>query len=505
MKLIWVVFIFLLVNSYKAQDIIGNVPMHRYVEREYLKDQISNGGHSSIRPYLKEDFHDTLTKEIALSSNDWFSIKALSDIELGIDKTTQAFNLAARGGAGIGLSGTVKNRLNVEANYLYNYVDGPSYIDSLTSDLGVSPGFGLATTVGDAFGYHQLQGYLHYKANKFFALQLGNGKNFIGDGYRSLLLSDVANNYPYFKITTGVWNIKYVNLFTRQRDIGRPGGNLASKFSGKFTATHYLDWSISKSVNLGLFESIVWQAQDTLLDRGFDLNYLNPIIFYRPVEYQQGSADNALMGINLSVNIAKKIKVYGQFVIDEFLLDEVKADSGWWANKYGAQIGLKAHDFVIEGLDFQTEYSSVRPYTYSHGASVQNYGHDNGSLAHPYGSNYREWLSFISYRKNKWIFEEQISLAVHGEDSISSVSYGGNIFQSYSNRPYNYGHFTGQGLKTSIFYSHLRISYLIHARSNIRAELGYVFRERKNGLEYESNHYVYVGLKTNLWNRYNDY
>ena len=66
MKLIWVVFIFLLVNSYKAQDIIGNVPMHRYVEREYLKDQISNGGHSSIRPYLKEDFHDTLTKEIAV-------------------------------------------------------------------------------------------------------------------------------------------------------------------------------------------------------------------------------------------------------------------------------------------------------------------------------------------------------------------------------------------------------------------------------------------------------
>ncbi|MBT5402748.1 MAG: hypothetical protein HOL28_04815, partial [Crocinitomicaceae bacterium] len=237
----------------------------------------------------------------------------------------------------------------------------------------------------------------------------------------------------------------------------------------------------------------------------FDLNYLNPIIFYRPVEYQQGSADNALMGLNLSVNIIKKLKVYGQFVIDEFLLDEVKADSGWWANKYGAQIGIKAHDFLIEGLDFQTEYSSVRPYTYSHGASVQNYGHDNGSLAHPYGSNYREWLSFISYRKNKWIFEEQISLAVHGEDSISSVSYGGDLFQSYSNRPYNYGHFTGQGLKTSIFYSHLRISYLIHAKSNLRAELGYVFRERKNGLEYESNHYIYLGLKTNLWNRYNDY
>lgn len=504
MKFISVAFFFLLVMSTVAQDRIGNVPMHRYAEREYSKTQIINGANSSIRPFLKEDFPDSINNDISLSENNIFSVRVLSDIEIGTDINNQTRELAIRGGAGVGLSGNLKDRLKVVADYIYNYVDGPSYVDSMTSSLGVAPGFGLATKVGGAFVYQQLQGYLHFKANKFFALQFGNGKNFIGDGYRSLLLSDVANNYPYFKITTSVWNIKYVNLFTRQRHIDRLGGE-STRFKGKFTSTHYLDWSISKTVNLGLFESIVWQAQDTLLNRGFDLNYINPIIFYRPVEYQQGSADNAIMGLNLSVNVAKKVKMYGQFVIDEFLLSELKADSGWWANKYGAQIGLKTHDFMIEGLDFQTEYSSVRPYTYSHGSSVQNYGHDNGALAHPLGSNYREWMSFITYHKKRWIFEEQVGVAVHGEDSLASVSYGGNIFQSYSNRPYNYDHFTSQGLKTTIFYSHFRISYLVQSKTNLRAEFGYVFRERKNGLEYESNQYVYIGLKTNLWNRYNDY
>ena len=59
--------------------------------------------------------------------------------------------------------------------------------------------------------------------------------------------------------------------------------NDPQNFKGKFTATHYLDWDLSRVVNIGLFESIVWQAEDTLLNRGFDFNYMNPIKFYRPV------------------------------------------------------------------------------------------------------------------------------------------------------------------------------------------------------------------------------
>ena len=114
-------------------------------------------------------------------------------------------------------------------------------------------------------------------------------------------------------------------------------------------------------------------------------------------------------------------------------------------------------------------------------------------------------MNFITYTKGKWIFEEQIGIAVHGQDTIPSISYGGNIFQSYSNRPYNYHHFTGQGSKSNIFYHHLRISYLVAPSINLRAEFGHVYREKKNTIDYQSNHYFYVGLKTNLWNRYTDY
>jgi len=508
MKYISAVFLFIHSVGLFAQSQLGNVPMHRYAERDISKLNVKYGGSSSIRPYVYDDYPDSVFSIEGLcqlqKKNSTTRLKLLSDIETGADNNGFGTDLAIHGGLGFGAEYKLKNRLLLSVDAIGNYLNGPSFVDSMMQSLGVAPSFGRVTKFGPGYGHLQIQGYLHFKANKFFTLQLGNGKNFFGDGYRSLLLSDVANNYPYFKISTKVWKIKYINLFTRQRHIYGSEDD-PQNFKGKFTATHYLDWDLSRVVNIGFFETIVWQSEDTLLNRGFDINYLNPIIFYRPVEYQQGSADNAIMGMNISVNVCKKLKVYGQLVIDEFLLSEIRADSGWWANKYGGQIGVKSFDFLLEGLDLQTELTSVRPYTYSHGAPVQNYAHDNASLAHPYGSNFWEWMSFIRYTKKKWIFEEQVSVAMHGKDSIPSISYGGNIFQPYSNRPYDYGHFIGQGSNTRIFYSHLRISYLIHAKTNLRAELGYVFRELKSGLEFKSDHYVYFGLKTNLWNRYNDY
>ena len=69
----------------------------------------------------------------------------------------------------------------------------------------------------------------------------------------------------------------------------------------KYTTTHYLSWAISKRVNLSFFDAIVWSATDSAGNyRGFDAQYLNPIIFMRPVEFSIGSPDNALMGLNLS-------------------------------------------------------------------------------------------------------------------------------------------------------------------------------------------------------------
>jgi hypothetical protein len=89
-------------------------------------------------------------------------------------------------------------------------------------------------------------------------------KNFIGDGYRSLLESDGASPYPYFKINTNFWKIKYTNTYV-VKDV-RPEVTLERTYATKFMANHYLSWNVSNRLNLGFFESVIW----TTNDRGFD-------------------------------------------------------------------------------------------------------------------------------------------------------------------------------------------------------------------------------------------
>ena len=63
----------------------------------------------------------------------------------------------------------------------------------------IIPGRGIAKDFkSDAYDYPVAEAYLSYTPSKYFNFQFGNGKNFIGDGYRSLFLSDVASPYPLF-------------------------------------------------------------------------------------------------------------------------------------------------------------------------------------------------------------------------------------------------------------------------------------------------------------------
>ena len=96
---------------------------------------------------------------------------------------------------------------------------------------GVVPGRGRAKNFKeDGFDYPVAEAYLSYTPNKFFNFQFGNGKNFIGDGYRSFFLSDVASPYPFLKISTSFWKIKYTNLWMWMDDVREGVQQMTAQF-----------------------------------------------------------------------------------------------------------------------------------------------------------------------------------------------------------------------------------------------------------------------------------
>ena len=52
-------------------------------------------------------------------------------------------------------------------------------------------------------------GYLSYSPNKYINFQIGHGRHFFGDGYRSHLISDYAPDYPYISGQYYLFNEKY--------------------------------------------------------------------------------------------------------------------------------------------------------------------------------------------------------------------------------------------------------------------------------------------------------
>ena len=346
-----------------------------------------------------------------------------------------------------------------------------------------------------------IQGVISYKLNNYITVSAGNEKNTFGDGYRSLWLSDFAPVYPFLKLESTFWKVKYVNLWSLHDDQSPQGfSNL------KWASSHLLSYNVTKWMNLSLFESVVWQDKDTLVNRGPDINYFNPFVFFRPVEYGIGSADNSLLGAGLKFTIDKQYLIYSSFILDEFLFSEIKNRTGWWGNKYGIQFGIKTFDlFKLDGLYSILEFNSVRPFTYSHLSSKQNYGHKNHSLAHPLESNFEEFLVLIGYQKNNLDFSVQYHFQKYGIDS-ANLNFGGNMFESYVDRTGDYYQKIGQGNLINQHLLIVQLSYMVSALTNTKVfvRLNSLNSKDLNELT-KANKVFNFGISSRLWQDQQDY
>ncbi len=514
--------LFALLASASAWGQQGLVPLSPVVDGPFtaLMHRSNLAAHSAIRPYFREDINslpgaDSLLPKAALP---WLGKLSdptrrvhggpLLDALVG-SSWGEAKPLKYRTGAGAWVEWNAHPRWTLGADLqAWNEVL-PNYLDSAVRFTGTIPGEGIAHPAGNGFTHMTWNAYADYKAGEFFHLTLAKGRNFIGEGYRSLFLSDEAASYPFLRITTTAWHIRYVNLFTMMNDIRGAEGNPAH-FAKKFTSMHYLSWNISKRVNAGLFEAIVWQDNDPKYPRGFDIAYVNPVIFYRPVEYGLGSPDNALLGFALNTKVGKQTLLYSQFILDEFLLSHIRAGDGWYGNKQGVQVGVVAHQALkVKGLTLRAELNYARPFMYTHSDTRQNYAHQGQPLAHPYGSGFLEALAQGEWRQGAWLIGNVFSFAIMGRDTAASTtgSWGNNLFLPESDRPTltgstrkrDLGYYLGEPVQSTVLQNEVRIGRILDPRSALMLELAFTLRsettEFRPGL---LTSYLRAGISTAL-------
>ncbi len=456
---------------------------------------------ASKKPVLKTFYKNKATffevdeKDFYLSVNPMLSFHQSKEA----DNSSNVF-LNSRG---IQLRGLIAQKVGFDATVIENQERGPLYFHNWITRHNAVPGVGFYKRFKNtAVDYFDARGSVHFTATRYIQLQFGYDKQFIGHGYRSLFLSDFANSYLFFKINTRIWKFNYTNLFMEltPQTIHINAGN--KKLDNKYLAMHHLSLQATRWLNIGVFEAIAFGRKNH-----FEFSYLNPVIFLRAAEQQRGSGDNAMVGFDAKINIAKRVQLYGQLALDELVVREITGGNGWWANKFGLQGGAKYIDaFGIENLDLQAEINLVRPFTYSHYDSVANFTHYNQPLIHPLEANFAEAIAIVRYQPHyKWQFQAQAMLWHQGADMNPASNVGTNIFMLNDTRSLgDYGYRLPSGPVAKTFFANVYAAYMV--RENVLLEAQGTFKKQKAPDNSTIDASVFsLGVRMNIFRRMYDF
>lgn len=478
----------------KAINVLGYEEIIRFDENGFIKPtrvDIVNGDTIIVNDY------DTAYKKrkFYISANPILRF----DIGRGSDGNKSSYNLR-----GLEIKANIGEKLSIYTAFLENQASFADYVSVFVRKTRTAPGEGKVRNFGDSgFDFSRAMGHIRYTPNKYFNFEVGHGKHFIGDGYRSLLLSDNSFVYPYVKFSTQFWKIKYVNIYSELiNDVENPQ-EFTLGLPRKTATFNYLSLAAAPWLSVGVFEGIIWRSSTADGKRTFDANFLNPIIGIRAL--QKNLDANKIYGFNASINLPKNIVLYGQVMVNQFSTDLRSLD-----NRTGMQLGGKYYDvFGIKNLNLLAEYNIVRPHAYQSEDSVLHYSHYNQALAHPMGAGFDEFLVLANYRYKRFIAEVKVNA---GRSSVDgpALNVGTDITLAKNEAAYIDESVIKQGLLPyNVMNGEIRVGYILNPKINMvieaKAQLRkYQFDSNFSGLDNYNLKMFSVGLNTRLFNHYYD-
>jgi Capsule assembly protein Wzi len=466
---------------------------------EYLhtKDSVKNLSKKPIFRHLYKNKSDMYFVE-----SDDFDIHVSPVLNIGFGSNSAHGNLKSKStfinSRGIEIRGNINKKLGFYTMVTDNQGSSPNFMVNFYKTYLGYPYQSLVKIKNDDYNllqgdYFTAIGYFAFKPIKNLTVAFGHDKNFVGSGIRSIVLSDFSAPYLQLKTDLRIGKLQYLSILGQMTNLqveNPPFSQITN--APKYMAFHHLNINLTKTLNLGLFESVMYGPRKT----GFELNYLNPVIFYRFVEGYLGSSDNAMVGADFKLNLFKTFTAYGQYFLDEYNSKEFKKD-GWWSKKYAWQLGAKYFDvFKIKNLDFQYELNRARPYMYSHFTDYTNYVNYNLPMAHPLGANFKENIVSVKYQPHAKVFLSFLAMsALKGEDKDSS-NYGGNIkLNNRIGRISDYDNYIGQGFENRIKNTEMVASLMI--KHNLFID--FMYQRRKDSYyEDETESIFSFGLRWNM-------
>jgi hypothetical protein len=332
----------------------------------------------------------------------------------------------------------------------------------------------------DGFDYAYAMGNMIYRPVRQVALSAGNTLQFIGDGYRSMLLSDNALPAPFFRVDYKIskrWEFNYLRM--RSMNFMRKAvyNTVEAYYETKGTSVNYLTFHATDKIALSLFESMVWYRGDSISASPINPLYFNPIPVLNGLVVKDSKAQQQL-GLNLSIVANDQHRFYGQFVMANYSVNSMAAQVG-----YRAYLGKKSFSMV------QVEYNYASKNMYLASNIRLNYTHGNVSMAHPKGNGFQEIVLRYAYDKNRWYADLRTNIyLLNGYHSTALLSV----------------HKTQLAIDGTLLLHHVECGYRVNRKMNLCFFVSGDFRygsAADPGMTSALN----VGLRTAINNHYSDF
>lgn len=485
-----------LIESYVQRDINKRYPYpansdlnlgKAYYYRRYLS------GKPNYRTYdgwiARKFFEENLI--IVEDSTDNFHLTAdpLFHFQVGKDLESDSADILYQNTRGFKIAGDIGDRFSFATTFYENQARFPEYVANYVDYTGVVPGSGRIKKLDtQEYDYAMASGYVSYSPHDKVNLQFGHGKHFVGDGYRSLLLSDNAFNYPYFRITTSWFNgvLQYTNLFTsfQSQERYEAATTPEALFKRKDGSFHHLSINIGNRIQLGIFEGTVWKRAGENGSLPTNYSMFIPVIGVSTAMHGFNDEDNVVLGLTGKIKVLNSLLLYGQFMLDD------PADK-----KIGIQGGFRAFNpFLIAGLHVQGEVNIVNEYSFMSEDPLHGYSHYNQPLAHPLNAGFAEIVAIVDYEWRRIFTRIKVNIIDYQR------TYGNDVLQSDS-----LVNIAVLPEKANNLVIDFKLGYLLMPKTNTNIYAGFVMRDFLTETQQHKTMWFQFGFRTWLSNSYFDF
>lgn len=403
-------------------------------------------------------------------------------------------HLLQQNSRGFRIAADLGNTVSFQSMFMENQADPSYYLYLHAQRQGVMPGQGRIKGFNTrGLDHAWVTGNVSWTPRPWINLQLGQGRHFVGNGYRSVLLGDTPSPYPYLKFS-GLTNNKrfqYTAIYAKLHQYGEdnrlPTGEAGeSLFWWKRATFLHLSANLGR-LQLALFEGTLWKTigQDGVLP--FEGMMLNPVFGLNTIVNGFDGRHTEVVGVDAKFRLPQKAFLYGQYALTDRT-----------ANRYAWQVGLQWFDILRPDLHLLVEFDQATPFAYTRPDSRMSWTANNQPLASPLGTGYSELVVRADYGiKQRFWFQGELSWMKHPWGKGLEEVAGGDIFGPTI--PKGEG-----GVERKRLFAGLNASYRMNQMTNMQITVGYTMRDVQPGPSGHDSGLLYVAFHTGLFNRYYD-